>query len=71
MNQQDFDEAVKELPPPAEIEADRYAVYNHNLNFLFIFRKDVIIITPLRVTLTRWVLDSIETTNLKQERIWK
>lgn len=67
INQQDFDEAIKNLPSPAEIEADRYAVYNNDLTFLFIFRKEVIFITPQRVTLTMWVLDSVDTTNLRKE----
>lgn len=60
MNQQDFDEMVKKLPSPAKVEADRYAVYSPNATFRFIFRKEVFFITPQRMTLTMWVLDSIQ-----------
>lgn len=60
MHQQDFDEVVKRLPSPAKVEADRYIAYSPNTFFRFIFRKEVFFITPQRVTLTMWVLDSIQ-----------
>lgn len=60
MNQQDFDEVVKRLPSPAKIEANIYVTYSPNATYRFIFRKEVFFITPQRVILTMWVLDSIE-----------
>ena len=60
MNQQDFDEVVKRLPSPAKIEADRYVTFSPNSIYRFIFRKEVFFITPQRVILTMWVLDSIQ-----------
>lgn len=60
MNQQNFDEVVKKLPSPAKVEADIYVAYSSNVTCRFIFRKEVFFITPQRVTLTMWVLDSIQ-----------
>lgn len=59
MNQQDFDEVVKRLPSPAEVETDIYIIHSVNTNCRFIFRKEAFSITPQRVTLTMWILDGI------------
>lgn len=59
MTQLDFDEVVKRLPSPAEVETDRYIIHSVNANSQFIFRKEVFFITPQRVTLTMWILDDI------------
>jgi hypothetical protein len=60
MNQQIFDEVVKRLPSPVEVETDRYVAYSPNTTFRFIFRKEVFFVTPQRTILTMWVLDKIQ-----------
>lgn len=57
MNQQDFDEVVKRLPSPTDVKADRYITYSLDGSYRFIFRKEVFV-TPQRVILRMWVLDS-------------
>lgn len=59
MNQKDFDEVVRRLPSPTDVDADRYVTYSLDGSCRFIFRKEVFV-TPQRVTLTMWVLDSIQ-----------
>lgn len=59
MNQQDFDEVVRRLPSPTDVKADRYITYSLDGFCRFIFRKKVFV-TPQRVILRMWVLDSTQ-----------
>ena len=59
MNQQDFDEVARRLPSPTDVKADRYITYSLDGSCRFIFRKEVFV-TPQRVILRMWVLDSTQ-----------
>lgn len=60
MNQQDFDEAIKRLPPPTEIDTDIYITPSINANCRFVFRKEYFYIVPSGEKLVMWFLKDIQ-----------
>lgn len=59
MKQQDFDEAVKRLPSPTEIDVDLYIIPCINADCRFVFRKEYFYIIPQGEKLVMWVLKEI------------
>lgn len=59
MNQQDFDEAIKRLPSPTEIDTDVYIIPCINVGCRFVFRKEHFYIGPQEGKLIMWVLKEI------------
>jgi hypothetical protein len=59
MNQQDFDEAIKRLPSPTEIDTDIYIIPSINTGCRFVFRKEHFYISPQGKNLVMWVLKEI------------
>lgn len=69
MNQQDFDEAVKRLPSPTEIDVDIYIISSINTGCRFVFRKEPFYIIPQGEKLVMWVLKEI--LSLEKIKNWK
>lgn len=59
IKQQDFDEAVKRLPSPTEIDFDLYIIPCIKTDSQFVFRKEHFYIIPQGEKLTMWVLKEI------------
>lgn len=69
VNQQDFDEAVKRLPSPTEIDVDIYIIPSINTGCRFVFRKKPFYIIPQGEKLVMWVLKEI--LYLEKIKNWK
>lgn len=59
MKQQDFDEAIKRLPSPTEIDTDIYIIPCVNACCRFVFEKQRFYTNPQENELVMWVLKEI------------